>query len=236
MKKLLLLSASLVILVASYAQTESKTKNSEKSTSEKQPVKKDVKKVETKPSSTASGKAKTSGKSADKKSEKTTGNTTQVAAPAESAVPVKTEPVAETKLEQPAAPPAPLADPNKDFEFTNDAYDFGKIPAGKAAKYTLTIKNISTTEQELTLVQPGCGCTTPEYTQNQKFKPGESVKVTLGYNGGAPGSGSPFSKSVTVTLKGHSPKVVTFKGETYAVPAESAPSNEAAEKLKPAGK
>ncbi|MCX6208121.1 MAG: DUF1573 domain-containing protein [Bacteroidetes bacterium] len=135
----------------------------------------------------------------------------------------------------PAPPPAPLLDPNKNFEFKNDAYDFGKIPAGKQAKYELFIKNISSETQELTLVQPGCGCTTPEYQQNQKILPGESAKIVLGYNGGAPGSGSPFSKSVTVTLKGHSPKVVTFKGETYAVPTESAPANNGTEKLKPEG-
>ena len=59
-------------------------------------------------------------------------------------------------------------------------------------------------------------------------------KVTLGFNGGAAGSGSPFSKSVTVTLDGYQPKVVTFRGETYAVPTESAPANKAMETLKPA--
>ena len=54
-------------------------------------------------------------------------------------------------------------DVNKLFEFKNDAFDFGKIPAGKAAKYDLFIKNVSKETAELTLVQPGCGCTTPEY-------------------------------------------------------------------------
>jgi len=114
------------------------------------------------------------------------------------------------------------------------AFDFGKIPAGKPAKYDLFIKNISKETAELTLVQPGCGCTTPEYEAKKKFAPGETVKVTLGYNGGAPGSGAPFSKSVTVTLNGNVTKVVTFKGETYAVPTESAPANGSIDKLNPA--
>ena len=131
---------------------------------------------------------------------------------------------------QPAAP----VDVNKLFEFKNEAYDFGKIPAGKAAKYDLYIKNISNETAELTLVQPGCGCTTPEYEQKKKFAPGETVKVVLGFNGGAPGSAAPFSKSVTVTLNGSLTKVVSFKGETFAVPTESAPANEAVNKLKPA--
>ena len=130
---------------------------------------------------------------------------------------------------QPVTPP----DVNKLFEFKNEAYDFGKIPAGKASKYDLFIKNVSNESAELTLVQPGCGCTTPEYEQKKKFAPGETVKVILGFNGGAPGTGSEFSKSVTVTLNGSLIKMVTFKGETFAVPAESAPANEAVNKLKP---
>ena len=139
------------------------------------------------------------------------------------------------KAEPVVAPaPAPLLDIAKGFEFKNDAYDFGKIPAGKPAKYDLFIKNISKEVATLTLVQPGCGCTTPEYEKDKKFAPGETVKVTLGYNGGAAGSGSAFSKSVTVTLQGYQPKAVTFRGETYAVPTESAPANKAMETLKPA--
>jgi len=134
----------------------------------------------------------------------------------------------------PPPPAAPPADVNKLFEFKNEAFDFGKIPAGKPAKYDLFIKNISKETAELTLVQPGCGCTTPEYEAKKKFALGETVKVTLGYNGGAPGNGSPFSKSVTVTLNGNVTKVVTFKGETYAVPTESAPANGSIDKLKPA--
>lgn len=133
---------------------------------------------------------------------------------------------------QPVTPP----DVNKLFEFKNEAFDFGKIPAGKAAKYNLFIKNISNDTAELTLVQPGCGCTTPEYEQKKKFAPGETVKIILGFNGGAPGSAAPFSKSVTVTLNGSLTKMVTFKGETFAVPTESAPANEAVNKLKPSGK
>lgn len=146
------------------------------------------------------------------------------------------KPKTETKDEVVAAQTAPVTPPdvNKMFEFTNGAFDFGKIPAGKAAKYDLFIKNISNDKAELTLVQPGCGCTTPEYEQKKMFAPGETVKITLGYNGGAPGNGAPFSKSVTVTLNGSLTKMVTFKGETFAVPTESAPANEALNKLKPA--
>ena len=158
----------------------------------------------------------------------------EVAAPKNAKPPVAPLKVEAPAQVAPAPPPAPLADVNKAFEFKNDAYDFGKIAAGKPAKYDLFIKNTSKEVAELTLVQPGCGCTTPEYEKDKKFAPGETVKVTLGFNGGAPGSNQPFSKAVTVTLKGYTPKVVTFKGETYSVPTESAPANKAMETLKPA--
>lgn len=124
-------------------------------------------------------------------------------------------------------------DVNKVFSFTNDNYDFGKIVAGKAAEYTLTIKNISKEEATLTLVQPTCGCTTPKYEAGKKFAPGEEVKVVLGFNGGSPGQSQTFSKTVTITLNGNLTKSVSFKGETYPAPAESAPANGGLEKLKP---
>lgn len=229
MKKLFLFSTALVVLTTSFAQVDSKTKKVEDKTKKvAQPA---TKKVETKAkAATASVKpVAPKSKTPVVKTEKVTES---VVAPTETTTgEVVQAPIAQ---QQPAPPPAPLLDPNKDFEFKNDAYDFGKIPAAKPAKYDLFIKNISNETQELTLVQPGCGCTTPEYQQNQKILPGETAVVKLGFNGGG-AAGAPFSKSVTVTLKGHNPKVVTFKGETYTVPVEPAPANNATEKLKPEG-
>lgn len=120
---------------------------------------------------------------------------------------------------------APQVDINKVFEFTNDNYDFGKIVGGKPVEYVVTIKNISKEEATLTNVQVTCGCTTPKYEANKKFAPGESIQVTLGFNGGSPGQASPFTKTVNITLNGNLIKSVTFKGETYVAPAEPAPSN-----------
>lgn len=234
MKKLFLLSTALVVLATSFAQTDSKQKSVEgKSKTATQPVTKKVedktKKVETKAKTPVKPTTPKSKVISEAKTEKVT---EALVAPKESSISESVQaPVAQ---QQPASPPAPLLDPNKDFEFKNDAYDFGKIPAAKPAKYDLFIKNISKETQELTLVQPGCGCTTPEYQQNQKILPGETAVVKLGFNGGG-AAGAPFSKSVTVTLKGHSPKVVTFKGETYTVPVESAPANNGTEKIKPEG-
>lgn len=240
MKKVLFMAVAVMVAATSFSQTD-KQKKAEVKAAEKKAV------AETKKATTEVKKAKAEVKEAKKEVKEAK----ELKAKASKEMSIAPKPVdavkptvesleketAAAQAVQPApvvAQPAPLADVSKAFEFKNDAFDFGKIPAGKPSKYDLFIKNVSKETQELTLVQPGCGCTTPEYEQNKKFAPGETVKVTLGYNGGAAGNGSPFSKSVTVTLKGFQPKIVTFKGETYAVPTESAPANGAIDKLKPA--
>ena len=225
MKKVLLIAAAFLVAAPIFAQTEKKI-------TEKKPVASEAK---TAPTTLKKGTVKKDSKVVAPKSLKET------AIPVEKKLTETATQIVDNKESigqpvqvAPAAAPAPPVDVNKLFEFKNDAFDFGKIPAGKAAKYDLFIKNISKETAELTLVQPGCGCTTPEYEAKKKFAPGETVKVTLGFNGGAPGSGTPFSKSVTVTLNSNVTKVVTFKGETYAVPTESAPANGSIDKLKPA--
>lgn len=211
MKKTLILAAAFLVVVPSFSQAQ-KTKTEKKSAPQKTEAKAPVQ---------TEAKAPT-------KLEQKSDNQNMVIDNQVQAVREDDTPISQTTI--PATPPQ---DVNKMFEFKNEAFDFGKIPAGKAAKYDLFIKNISKESAELTLVQPGCGCTTPEYEQKKKFAPGETVKVTLGFNGGAPGAGLPFSKSVTVTLNSNLTKLVTFKGETYAVPTESAPANGAIDKLKP---
>ena len=223
MKKVLFITAAFLIAATSFSQTE-KQKTVELKTTEKQVATSNVKKAKTESAKDVKAKASSAVSLTPK----------VVEAPKQTVQSLEKETAMAPVQVAPPVQPTPLADVTKAFEFKNEAFDFGKIPAGKPSKYDLFIKNVSKETQELTLVQPGCGCTTPEYEQNKKFAPGETVKVTLGFNGGAPGSGQPFSKSVTVSLKGFQPKVVTFKGETYAVPTESAPANGAIDKLKPA--
>jgi Protein of unknown function (DUF1573) len=127
-------------------------------------------------------------------------------------------------------PPAVPKDVNKTLEFTNDAYDFGKIPSGKPTKYELQIKNISKESVTLKRVEAGCGCTTPEYEKDKTFAPGETIKVTLGFNGGANGA---FSKFVTLYFSDDMSKQVTFKGDAYQVPTAPAPANTGTQVMKP---
>jgi hypothetical protein len=105
------------------------------------------------------------------------------------------------------------ADISKQFSFTNDNFDFGKIPYGKPAEYTLTITNIGKDTATLDDVRPSCGCTTPKFERGKKFAPGQSATVILGFNGSSLGA---FYKTAGIFLNNYKlSKQVTFKGETY---------------------
>lgn len=122
-----------------------------------------------------------------------------------------------------------VKDITKALSFKNDNYDFGKIPQGKPVEFDLEIKNISKDSVKITNVQVSCGCTTPKW-QAGPYAPGETFKVTLGFNAAAMG---PFSKTVTVSFSDGMTKQVSFKGETFAAPENAAPKNDGLGKIKP---
>lgn len=125
-----------------------------------------------------------------------------------------------------ATPP----DVSKYVEFKELDHDFGKIPQGKPAEFDLVMKNISSEPLKIENVQVGCGCTTPKY-EHGPYAPGETFKITVGFNGSAHG---PFSKLFTVFFNDGMSKVIHFHGETFDVPANAAPANDAVQQLKPA--
>ncbi len=118
------------------------------------------------------------------------------------------------------------------IEFKNAEYDFGSIPYGKSAEYVLEMKNISKDSVKLENVQVSCGCTTPKWEQGVTYGPGQSIKVTLGFNGFTKGD---FQKFVTLTFSGGLTKQISFKGKTFEVPETPAPANGTIQKMKPAG-
>ena len=128
------------------------------------------------------------------------------------------------------APATIVKDVNKMLQFTNDTYDFGKIPSGKPTKYELQIKNVSKETVTLKRVEVGCGCTTPEYEKDKSFAPGETIKVTLGFSGNVVGT---FSKYATLYFSDDLSKQVTFKGDAYQVPVSPAPANTSTQVMKP---
>lgn len=108
-------------------------------------------------------------------------------------------------------------------------HDFGKIPQGKPVTYVFEVKNTGKAPMKIDNVQASCGCTTPEWEREKQIAPGETSKITVGYNAAAEG---PFTKLVTITYNGTQSKVITIKGEVWKTPAASAPGNDAVNGLK----
>jgi hypothetical protein len=106
---------------------------------------------------------------------------------------------------------APAAkDVNTQIEFKNDTYNFGKITYGKPVEYVVEMKNIGKDSLSILNAQPGCGCTTPSFKPNEKFGPGQTVKMTIRFNSSALGS---FTRYTDVYFTGGLTKKFTFSGE-----------------------
>ena len=125
---------------------------------------------------------------------------------------------------------SPVADIAKVIDFKEVDHDFGKIPQGKPAEFDLYMKNISNDSVTITSVPPSCGCTTPKW-QPGPYAPGETFKITVGYNGSAMGV---FAKMITVYFKNGMSKVIRFHGETFKTPDNPAPANASVQQIKPA--
>ncbi len=122
-------------------------------------------------------------------------------------------------------------DINKVVKFSEVDHDFGKIPYGKPAEFDISITNISTDSLSLENVQAGCGCTTPKW-QAGPYAPGETFKITIGFNGYTEGA---FAKTVTVYVKGGYMQILKFHGTTYKAPDNPAPANGGVGELKGGG-
>lgn len=92
----------------------------------------------------------------------------------------------------------------------NATYDLGKITYGKPVEYDVEVTNISNETLRLEGAKAGCGCTTPDFTPNQQFKPGESVKIKIRFNGSVMGK---FTRFTDIMISGGLVKQVSFTGE-----------------------
>lgn len=126
-----------------------------------------------------------------------------------------------------------VPDIDKVLEFKEAVHDFGKIPFGKTAEFDVTIKNIGKEAVKIENVKVGCGCTTPKYDATKSIAPGETAKVTLGFNGSADGY---FEKYADIFFSNGTSKQVKFFGTGYKVPETPAPANGAVQKMKTGGK
>jgi Protein of unknown function (DUF1573) len=108
-------------------------------------------------------------------------------------------------------------------------FDFGKIPQGKPVVHIFEVTNKSNVPLKITNINASCGCTTPEWEKDKIVAPGESTKITVGYNAAAEG---PFTKFITVTYNDTQSKQITIKGEVWKTPGSSAPENKGLNDLK----
>jgi hypothetical protein len=108
-------------------------------------------------------------------------------------------------------------------------YDFGKIPQGKPVTHVFEISNKSSDSLRISNVQASCGCTTPEWARDKVQAPGETTKITVGYNAASEG---PFNKQITITYNGSQTKQITIRGEVWKTPVTSAPENKQLDALK----
>lgn len=115
------------------------------------------------------------------------------------------------------------ATPGDALTFHENEYDFGKIPQGKPVTHVFEFKNSGTTAFKLENVQASCGCTTPQWKQDE-VAPGTTSKIIVGFN--AAGAG-PFAKPVTITYNNGQSKQIIIKGEVQPTPATPAPENDA---------
>ena len=123
------------------------------------------------------------------------------------------------------------ADISKVIQFKELDHDFGKIPYGKPAEFTLDMKNISHDSVTIEDVKVGCGCTTPKW-QPGPYAAGQAFNITIGFNGYTEGQ---FNKVVTLYFKGGLSQLIKFHGETYKTPDNPAPGNQAVQQLKSGG-
>ncbi len=119
-------------------------------------------------------------------------------------------------------PPRQVEKTEETIRLRETEYDFGKIPQGKPVTHVFALENIGKDSLRISNVQASCGCTTPEWERNKVQGPGESTKITVGYNAAAEG---PFTKSITITYNGTQSKQVFIKGEVWKTPVSSAPEN-----------
>ncbi len=102
----------------------------------------------------------------------------------------------------------------QNIEIKNENYQMGKITYGKPVEYTVEILNTGGDTLTLETARAGCGCTTPNFTPNQKFGPGQSVKILIQFNSSVLGS---FTRYTDIVFNGGLVKQVSFSGEGIQV-------------------
>ena len=102
----------------------------------------------------------------------------------------------------------------------NEKFQMGKIAYGKPVEYAVEITNTGKDTLTLETARAGCGCTTPNFTPNQRFGPGQSVIINILFNGSVLGN---FTRFTDIIFTGGLVKQVSFSGEGVQEKQSSTP-------------
>lgn len=113
---------------------------------------------------------------------------------------------------------ATAEEPKPVIEFATVVHDFGKIFDGRLAEYEFVFTNKGKVPLVLSHVQPGCGCTTPEWPR-EPIMPGQQSKIKAIYNPGT--FRGNFSKGITVQSNASNGNIqLTIRGTVEDRPKE----------------
>ncbi|MBL7472548.1 DUF1573 domain-containing protein [Robertkochia sediminum] len=86
------------------------------------------------------------------------------------------------------------------FEATD--HDFGKIVQGTPVEKVFTFTNTGDAPLIITNASSSCGCTIPQYPQNEPIAPGESGEILVKFNGSGMNEVNKTVRLITNTEKG----------------------------------
>ncbi len=83
-----------------------------------------------------------------------------------------------------------------EITFDFDSYDYGEVVDGEIVEVDFNFTNTGNSDLIIFNASASCGCTVPEYPQNENIKPGESSSLKVRFDT----SGKPGKQIKTVTL------------------------------------
>ena len=83
-----------------------------------------------------------------------------------------------------------------EITFDFDSYDYGEVVDGEVVEVDFNFTNTGNSDLIIFNASASCGCTVPEYPQNENIKPGESNSLKVRFDT----SGKPGKQMKTVTL------------------------------------
>ncbi|WNJ18036.1 DUF1573 domain-containing protein [Pontibacter sp. G13] len=120
-------------------------------------------------------------------------------------------------------PPAPAKPPHQEqaeamspttVEWYEETYNYGQVPSGTVVAHRFSFKNTGDQPLKLTKVKPSCGCTTPEWSQ-EEIAPGAEGFIDVKFN--SAGKSGMQNKSITVTGNfANFNKILKISGEVTA--------------------